>query len=246
MKRVPIHEASRTVCLLLLASALSFARADDGPVSISATVEADEQATGTQLRLIVELDIEPGWHTYAHVPAGHPGVLTEIDLDLPDGTRAVGEWETPASRPDLQAPAARVYEGRVRFERLLTRESDGGPAEAKVLVTYQACTEEKCLPPSKLSMKVRLAGAGDAVAEFEAPFRLMVGDQPLNTEAKKMYPSPAVFDVDGDGEDELVVGDIFGSLNVYENENDGEGDPVWSRFRPLESADGDPIKVPNW
>ena len=81
---------------------------------------------------------------------------------------------------------------------------------------------------------------------FEAPVRLMVGDQPLNTRARQMYPSPAVYDVDSDGKVELVVGDIFGSLNVYENQNTGKGDPVWSKHTRLKTAKGKPIKVSNW
>lgn len=75
----------------------------------------------------------------------------------------------------------------------------------------------------------------------------MVGDEPLNTTAKQMYPSPAIYDVDNDGKVELIVGDIFGSLNIYENENDtGKGDPVWSRHAPLKTAAGKAIKVSNW
>lgn len=82
---------------------------------------------------------------------------------------------------------------------------------------------------------------------FEAPERLMVGDQPLNAETRQMYPSPAVYDVDSDGQAELVVGDIFGSLQVYENQNtSGKGDPVWGKPTRLETAEGTPIKVPNW
>ncbi|MCO6457768.1 MAG: hypothetical protein J5I93_20885 [Pirellulaceae bacterium] len=84
-------------------------------------------------------------------------------------------------------------------------------------------------------------------AFFEAPVRLMVGDQPLNAQAAQMYPSPAMYDVDADGQMELVVGDIFGSLNVYENQNrTGQGDPVWSQHRTLKTARGEPIKVSNW
>lgn len=82
---------------------------------------------------------------------------------------------------------------------------------------------------------------------FEAPVRLMVGDEPLNASANQAYPSPAVYDVDGDGQVELVVGDILGSLNVYENQNEsGKGDPVWSKQVALKAADGSPIRVSNW
>ena len=55
----------------------------------------------------------------------------------------------------------------------------------------------------------------------------MVAGKPLNSTARKMYPSPAIFDVDNDGKMELVVSDIFGSLTIYENQNlFGKGDPV--------------------
>lgn len=81
---------------------------------------------------------------------------------------------------------------------------------------------------------------------FEAPFRLKVGDQLLNNAARQMYPSPAMLDVDRDGQLELVVGDIFGSLNVYENLSDGKSDPVWSSHIPLKLSDGAKIKVSNW
>jgi hypothetical protein len=81
---------------------------------------------------------------------------------------------------------------------------------------------------------------------FEAPFRLKVGDQPLNNAARQMYPSPAMFDIDRDGQLELVVGDIFGSLNIYENLANGKSDPVWSSHIPLKGGDGEKIKVSNW
>ena len=82
---------------------------------------------------------------------------------------------------------------------------------------------------------------------FHAPEMIMVGERPLNKKARQMYPSPVMFDVDNDNRVELVVGDIFGSLNVYENENpSATGDPVWSDHVGLQSTDGKPIKVSNW
>ena len=83
--------------------------------------------------------------------------------------------------------------------------------------------------------------------QFHAPEMIMVGELPLNKQARQMYPSPVMFDVDNDNRVELVVGDIFGSLNVYENENpSASGDPVWSEHVRLQSTDGQPIKVSNW
>ena len=102
----------------------------------------------------------------------------------------------------------------------------------------------------KDSVSIRTASVKPATSDedlFGSPQLLMVGKSPLNTAARQMYPSPAMFDVDNDGQLELVVGDIFGSLNVYENINKNkQGDPVWSKHKALESLDGKPIKVSNW
>ena len=82
---------------------------------------------------------------------------------------------------------------------------------------------------------------------FTAPEMIRVGELPLNTKARQMYPSPVMFDIDNDNRSELIVGDIFGSLNIYENQNESAtGDPVWSNHVRLESTDGQPIKVSNW
>ena len=75
----------------------------------------------------------------------------------------------------------------------------------------------------------------------------MSGDRPLNATAEQMYPSPAFYDIDGDGCAELVVGDIFGKLNVYKNQNaGGKGDPVWGTPTALKTSEGKQIKVSNW
>jgi hypothetical protein len=87
----------------------------------------------------------------------------------------------------------------------------------------------------------------DVGDRFASPVRLTVDGKPLNQSVKQMYPSPAMYDVDDDGQLELVVGDIFGRLYVYENQNRSrKGDPVWSKEQALNSRDGKPIKVSNW
>ena len=68
----------------------------------------------------------------------------------------------------------------------------------------------------------------DSKSRFEEPVFLKVGDSPMNEDGSMMYPSPAIFDVDNDGQDELVVGTIFGGVFACENENTGKGDPQWS------------------
>ena len=79
---------------------------------------------------------------------------------------------------------------------------------------------------------------------FETPTILMHNDEPLA--GKIMYPSPALFDVDNDGQDELVVGSIFGGIVSFENGTEGEGEPTWENQKPVESVDGKPLNLNNW
>jgi len=81
---------------------------------------------------------------------------------------------------------------------------------------------------------------------FEAPVVLKAGKSVLNLDGKLMYASPAGFDVDNDGKDELVIGTIFGAIVSCENENTGSGDPKWSEPKPVESTDGEPLELNNW
>ena len=107
------------------------------------------------------------------------------------------------------------------------------------------------LKPVRFLMKpVTVTGEVESLTDegdiFEAPVRLKVGEQFLNKAARQMYPSPAMFDIDRDGQLELVVGDISGRLNVYENLSDEKSDPVWSSHIPVKLSDGANVKVSNW
>ena len=79
---------------------------------------------------------------------------------------------------------------------------------------------------------------------FEAPVMLMAGDRPMN--AGHSYPSPAIIDIDGDGDDEMVLGEIMGTVSFCENENKSGGDPKWSAVSPVLMADRKPLKLNNW
>ena len=243
-------------CAVVLATAVQVNAQDSDPVTIDVKVVENEN-NKSRFDVLVEMDIQDGWHAYLRVPGGNPSVVTEIELDLPEGVKTVGDWEKPVGLPDEKDPRAMVLVNRVQFTRVIEATPTSEALDIGVQVNYQVCNKQACLPPDEFTTTVSLPVTyvskkeSDDDAEFtnkhfEAPFRLMVDDDPLNTSANQMYPSPAMFDVDNDGQLELVVGDIFGSINVYENKNDSGGDPVWSPFEPLKSADGEKIKVSNW
>ena len=86
--------------------------------------------------------------------------------------------------------------------------------------------------------------AADARPAFAAPVRLLAAGQPVNLVEEMPYPSPVLFDVDHDGRRELVCGDLWGYLWVYEDVGEA-GDVEWGAAKKLQ-VDGEDLKVPNW
>ena len=96
-----------------------------------------------------------------------------------------------------------------------------------------------------LSLLLPLLAVVDGPTRFAAPERLLADGRPINAEEGMLYPSPVLFDVDGDGQDELVCGDLWGHLWVHESAAEA-GEPAWLAPEKLKSADGEVLKVPNW
>lgn len=214
-------------------------------VTISGAIHPDAAQAG-HFTITVQFEMGEGWHTYDDVGEGAEQP-TSLKLKLPEGAKAVGGWKRP-SGVDGKEAHSKVYFGRVEFTQTVAIEPGASVEDIDVVISYQACTDEYCNPPQTktVSLEVPVADAsGEGI--FEAPVRLMVGDAPLNTAAKKRFPSPAIFDVDGDGQNELIIGELMGRIGVYENLNaSGEGDPVWGKSQTLKGAGGEPIRTSNW
>ena len=87
-----------------------------------------------------------------------------------------------------------------------------------------------------------LAPSGDAddgLILFKAPVQFMAGDAEMGH--KKMYPSPAAFDVDGDGIQDLVLGGLSGRVTWSRRTADGLGPE-----KPMERTDGKQLSFNNW
>jgi hypothetical protein len=61
----------------------------------------------------------------------------------------------------------------------------------------------------------------------------------------QLYPSPAFFDLDGDGTLEMIVGDLVGNLMVSRRVP-GDERLAWTRGEGLKGADKQPLKFHNW
>lgn len=214
-------------------------------VTVTGALQPDAAQTD-HFTVTIQMDIKNGWHTYAEVGDGSE-VRTSLELKLPEGVKATGDWKRPIGKPGT-ASHSEYHVGKVSFSKKVVIEPSAYGKSIDVMISYQACTDEFCNRPQRKTVSIaipadRLAGP----SLFARPVRLNVDGAPLNTVAKKKFPSPAIFDVDGDGQTELVIGGLMGSVGVYENQNtSGTGDPVWGAREPFKDAEGNTIRTSNW
>ena len=82
---------------------------------------------------------------------------------------------------------------------------------------------------------------------FEAHVRLTVNDLPLNADKAVMNISPTLYDVDGDGNPELITGGVSGELGIHKSEDvSRDGDLTWGPRQVFEDASGEAITLTNW
>lgn len=110
--------------------------------------------TDSQWSLAVTLTIQPGWHIYAPGAKVNSARATEVQLQLPDGIEAVGDWEMPVASPSPKDPAVSIYTGSVTFTRTLKIANPSARQTLKVEVPYQVCNDKLCLPPAKLEARL--------------------------------------------------------------------------------------------
>ena len=77
---------------------------------------------------------------------------------------------------------------------------------------------------------------------FAAPVRLKAGDKFLGEQ--RLFPSPVFHDVDGDGQRDLVVGDLRGIMTVALRAP-GDG-PTFAAETRLKDLDGKDLDFHNW
>ena len=247
MTLATVYHRLMLVCLLVgFATPPIFAA--DQPVSVKAAITPTSRKA--QYTITVNMDIEEGWHTYDDTGPDGVSVRTTLKLELPDGISTVGDWNRPLSLPSAESQDITIYEGSIEFTRAIQVNPAAEQDEVALKVRFQACTDKICQRPKTVSFALRIPAkpAQDGKANhFAAPVRLLADGKLLNSVARRSYPSPAIYDVDQDGQVELVVGDISGTMGVYEQTGTSKnGDPIWAPRVALKTADGQPVRVSNW
>jgi thiol:disulfide interchange protein DsbD len=115
---------------------------------------------GRAFEVAVVAKISPGFHINAHVPSEEYLIPTKVTAELPPGVLVV---ETTYPRGVMRAfrfskTPLRVYESSftVRMKMRATGSAPLGPQKIGLTVGYQACNQDACLPPTKLSVAADL------------------------------------------------------------------------------------------
>ncbi|MBX9769820.1 MAG: thioredoxin family protein [Candidatus Obscuribacterales bacterium] len=156
-----IHFFALALLMSLTASPASFAEnssTDDieaaqesikDPVKANLTSESKQIRSGTPFTLAVQLQMEPGWHTYYKDP-GESGLATSINWVLPEGFSAGPiEWEKPTKF--LEAGVTTFgYQNKTTLRTKITPSAqlkDGQTYPFTAKVKWLSC-KEICLPGS--------------------------------------------------------------------------------------------------
>jgi hypothetical protein len=123
---------------------------------------------GRSFEIAVVAKISPGFHINAHVPSEDYLIPTKVVADLSPGLFVV---ETAYPRGVMRAfrfskTPLRVYEGTftVRMKLRANGAAPLGPQKIGLTVGYQACNQDACLPPTKVSVAANLE-----IAAVDAP-----------------------------------------------------------------------------
>jgi hypothetical protein len=83
-----------------------------------------------------------------------------------------------------------------------------------------------------------------AVKDLLPPVRLMAAGEFIDTGECIAHSGPHLLDLDGDGLQDLLVGDFSGHIHFFKNTATNAA-PVYAAGKALETK-GEPIRVSNW
>lgn len=155
-------------------------------VTASGKLELSEAKRGAEVTLSVSAEVDEKYHIYAmdlqYDGFGPVATTIELSEDSAAILTAAGDWKEPEPQikfdKGFEAEIAKHYGSPVVFTRRFQINPDAEPGEHVITgtMTYQACTEESCLPPLP--------------AEFEVKFTILPGE-PVAAAVAAVDPEPA-------------------------------------------------------
>jgi hypothetical protein len=98
-----------------------------------------------------------------------------------------------------------------------------------------------CIPASA-QKQIEATPTSLPSADFESPKQIFAGDTHAGNH--RLFPSPVMYDVDGDKLADLVVADLFGRVTFAKANKDNP--TTFGAKQPLLAKDGKPLEFSNW
>jgi len=130
-----------------------------------AYVSVDEVPAGHPFEVAIVVDILSGYHMNSHTPTESYLIPTSLTLAPTPGIRGVSTSYPDGQmvKFDFAEEKLSVYSGSFTIRAKLASEAGAVPGEITLPYTlrYQACNSSSCLPPTKVSVpvKVKIASA---------------------------------------------------------------------------------------
>ncbi|MBN69615.1 MAG: hypothetical protein CME32_10080 [Gimesia sp.] len=130
-------------------------RSEGEQVSVVLMVPEQPVQPGMQFPLTVKFKIAPLWEIRT-IDAQPEKLATQLELKLPDGFQAQGDWQVPPTGRSMSFDSHPVYSGEAVFQRTIEvgKEVPAGPRSVTCQIHYQACDEQRCLSPVQKDLKV--------------------------------------------------------------------------------------------
>ena len=152
------------VCLVAWILAFTALGQELDPVKWTGRLEPANPHPGSTAKLILSGTIEKGWHVYSMTPVPDGPFPTTVEAKANSPKAVIGKPEQPdpiKKRDENFQRDVEYYEGKVEFSVPVTFDKTlTGPVHLDVTVTYQTCTEGKCLNPTPKSVSVDATVAG--------------------------------------------------------------------------------------
>ena len=134
------------------------------PVQVRLVDDKPRQvAAGTELTVEVELEIASGYHTYGNPSTTDSAKPTELTMDeVASKPLTLTKVDYPPGElkqlPSSGLEPVSIYEGKPRLKATLMvpKDASGKELVATLVVAYQVCTDQFCLPPAKIRIPLKV------------------------------------------------------------------------------------------
>jgi thiol:disulfide interchange protein DsbD len=154
---------------ILLSSPVLFAE-DNAPLTANLTSNHTVVTAGQDFQLLVEIELESGWHAYWKNP-GDCGMAPSINWKLPEGLTVTNiDWPTPEK---FETEDSITYGYKDKFPLLVTVKASEELKEQTIEIEgdlkWIICSSETCLPGST-HIKAQVKVGSDAKLDGQDKF----------------------------------------------------------------------------